>query len=59
MTIDMDHLVRLKPPSILFCHPERSVSFANAKVMRSRRTPMLPVAPGPRQGILMVLSKAL
>ena len=39
------------------CHPERSISFANAKVMRSRRTPFKHAAPKTRRGILTVLSQ--
>src|SRR4029077_3334626 len=38
------------------CHPERSISFANAKVVRSRRTPVKHAALETRQGILTASS---
>ena len=46
---------RLKP-SFYFCHPELSISFANAKVTRSRRSPVVLAAHEPRRGILIMLS---
>ena len=49
------------PPRELFgsrkaCHPEWYTSFANAKVMRSRRTPVRRLVAETRQGILTMKS---
>src|SRR5271170_4987240 len=35
------HLGSFGSPFFPFCHPERSISFAHAKLMRSRRIPVL------------------